>query len=320
MVTTDVWRIFSPHSTQPALQLFSMETRHATRNNYANAARAGAALPPGAPLNPPPAPVPNQPQQQPRHFLQLPAYWNHNPEGWFAFIEARFRANQVMDEAARFDIAASNLSEEAVDLVLDLLRDIPVGRPYGVLKDRLLRRHVLTPLQKAEALRTFSDLGDRSPSQLLTAMLKVCPDGETETVQFKHAFLSRLPENLSLLLGNFIRDPVRDIAERADGHWATQRSRKPQNGSGINAVDEAEAQDDLIEAVNAVRFQGKGKGKGSFRGRNGKSGKGPAKAADGGSRTGGLQTAPPESGLCSYHWSFGKGARSCTQPCSWTGN
>ena len=295
-----------------------METRHATRNNYANAARAGVVPPPGAPPILPPAPV----QAPARNFLQLPAYWNHNPEGWFAFIEARFRANQIGDEVARFDIAASNLSEEAVDLVLDLLKDIPVGRPYGVLKDRLLRRHVLTPLQKAEALRTSPELGDRSPGQLLTAMLKLCPDGEAETVLFKHAYLSRLPESLSLLLGNYIRDPVREIADRADGHWATQRSRKSQSGSGINAVDEAAAQDDLIEAVNAVHFhgKGKGKGKGSFRGRNDKSGKGSARPHDGGSRTGGMQSAPPESGLCSYHWSFGKGARSCTQPCSWTGN
>ena len=289
-----------------------METRHATRNNYANAARAGVVPPPGAPPILPPAPV----QAPARNFLQLPAYWNHNPEGWFAFIEARFRANQIGDEVARFDIAASNLSEEAVDLVLDLLKDIPVGRPYGVLKDRLLRRHVLTPLQKAEALRTSPELGDRSPGQLLTAMLKLCPDGEAETVLFKHAYLSRLPESLSLLLGNYIRDPVREIADRADGHWATQRSRRPQSGSGINAVDEADAQEDLIEAVNAIRFQGPpGKGKKKGKGK----GKGPAQPHDK-FRSGGLQTAPPESGLCSYHWSFGKGARSCTQPCSWTGN
>ena len=294
-----------------------METRNSVRNNYANVVRSGAAPPPGAPLQQPPVPVqPQQPQQQ-RAFLQLPAYWNHNPDGWFSFIEARFRANQIRDEVARFDVAASYLSEEAVNLVLDLLKDVPVGRPYGVLKDRLLRRHVLTPLQKAEALRTSPELGDRSPSQLLTALRKVCTEGEEETVLFKHAYLSRLPESLSLLLGNFIRDPIREIGERADGHWATQRSRKPQGGPNINAVEEADAQDELIEAVNAVRFQGK-KGKGSFRGRNGKSGKGPAKASDGGGSR--MQTAPPESGLCSYHWSFGKGAHSCTQPCSWTGH
>ncbi len=298
-----------------------METRHAARANYAQAARNTGG--PAAPLPPalapaPPAPAPALAPGRPN--LQLPTYWSHNPVGWFAFIETRFRLHNVMDENARYEYASAHLTEEAVDLVIDLLQTPPVGRPYGVLRQRLLREHQLTPLQKAERLSNHPEMGDRTPSQLLTAMLKVCPEGEQETYVVKWAFISRLPEPLKLLLGNNVQEPIRDLAQRADGHWATQSARRPV--SGINAVDEAAAQEDLIEAVNAVRFQGKGKskGKGPFRGRNDKSGKGSAKAHDGGNRTGGMQTAPPESGLCSYHWSFGKGARSCESPCSWTGN
>ncbi len=288
--------------------IYSMETRN--RANYA-AAAGGRGPPPAAPATPPAA----------RYDVKLPTYWDHNPEGWFSFIEARFRVCSLNDEAVMFDVAASNLSEAAVDLSIDLLKTRPAVQPYSALRRRLLTEHQPTPFQRARSLRSAPDMGDRSPSQLLVALIKLCPEGEEDSVLFKEAFLHRLPETLEMLLGDHLTEPIRDLAKRADRYWTAHRSKQT---SAINNVEtELAAQDELLDSVNAVRFQahkgGRGGGKsrgrggrgGSSRGRNDKSGKG---------RTGGLMDAPPGSGLCAYHWSFGDGALSCRSPCSWTGN
>ena len=292
-----------------------METRNRPQGLRANYAAAVAQPPPPAA----PAPVPA------RFDVKIPTYLDHNPDGWFTFIEARFRASGIFDEAVRFDVAASNLTEAAIDLTIDLLKNMPVARPYGILKERLLVEHQPTSFQRARSLRSAPDMGDRTPSQLLVALLKLCPDGEENTVFFKEAFLHRLLESLEMHLGDHLDEPVRQLAKRADRFWTAHRSRP---GSVINSVEaEAAAQDDLLDSINAVRFQphkggrggSKGRGRGgrggSSRGRSGhnsdKSGKG---------RTGGLTDAPPGSGLCVYPWSFGEDAHSCRPPCSWAGN
>ena len=138
-----------------------METRNrlqGQRQQYA-AAVAGQPQQPGVPVAPAPAAV-----APARLDIKLPTYWDHNPDGWFSFIEARFRVAGLFDEVNRFDIAAANLTEAAIDLTLDLLKNRPVARPYGVLKERLLHEHQLTPFQRARALQAAPAMGDRTPS------------------------------------------------------------------------------------------------------------------------------------------------------------
>ncbi len=295
-----------------------METRNRPQGLRANFAAAAGSQPP-PPAAPAPAPVPA------RFDVKLPMYWDHNPDGWFTFIEARFRASGIFDEVVRFDITASNLTEAAIDLTIDLLKNRPVARPYGILKGRLLEEHQPTSFQRARALRTAPDMGDRTPSQLLIALIKLCPEGEEDTVFFKEAFLHRLPESLEMHLGDHLDEPVRQLAKRADRYWTAHRTRP---SSVINSVEaEAAAQDDLLDSINAVRFQphkgGRGGGKGRSRGgrggfSRGRGGHNSDKTGKG--RTGGLTDAPAGSGLCTYHWSFGEDAHSCRPPCSWAGN
>ncbi len=97
---------------------------------------------------------------------------------------APFRANGLFDEAARFDIAASNLTEAAINLTIDLLKNRPVSRPYGVLKERLSEEHQPTSFHCARALRSAPDTEDRTPIQLLVALFKLCPEGEEDTCNY----------------------------------------------------------------------------------------------------------------------------------------
>lgn len=83
-----------------------------------------------------------------RPHMQLPTYWDHNPVGWFPFVKAKFWVSGVFDETACFDLAVSSFMEVAIKLAIDLVECVPVGRPSGVLKDRLLCHHQMTPMQK----------------------------------------------------------------------------------------------------------------------------------------------------------------------------
>lgn len=93
------------------------------------------------------------------------------------------------------------------------------------------------------------DLGDCTPGYLLVALLKFCPLGKEDTILFKNLFMSRLPESLRVLFSSALTKSVRDLAQRADSHWMVRSSPLTPT---INTVEEEAAQNELVEAVNAV--------------------------------------------------------------------
>ncbi len=48
--------------------------------------------------------------------VTLPPFWADNGAGWFAHVEARFRAKQIFEEWDRFDLAVAALGKEVIQL------------------------------------------------------------------------------------------------------------------------------------------------------------------------------------------------------------
>ena len=109
--------------------------------------------------------------------MRLPPFWLDKPASWFVLAESRFRLHGVEAEKQRFDLLLSSLTKEALSAVMDVVERPDLLQPYTVLKNRLLAAHQLSDYQKIARLHKMEPLGARRPSELLAAMLELCPRG-----------------------------------------------------------------------------------------------------------------------------------------------
>jgi hypothetical protein len=148
----------------------------------------------------------------------------------------------------------------------------------------------------------------------MNQMLEICPRGEEKNKFFLFLFLQRLPRELRVMLPEEdIKEP-RDLAPKADRHWAMLNH---QTLGLVAAITAADSEEPLIVVVqHAGRGRGRGRGSG---------GRGLGR---GGYKQQQQQDTPPHptapgtlarfsTGLCHFHWSFGNKAKKCETPCSW---
>jgi hypothetical protein len=64
----------------------------------------------------------------------------------------------------------------------------PESEQYTTLKSRLMVSHLMTSYRRAEKLFAMPGLGSRKPSDLMAAMLEVCPHREEKTELFASSF------------------------------------------------------------------------------------------------------------------------------------
>ena len=261
--------------------------------------------------------------------IKLPSFWSDKPSSWFALAESCFRTRThgITGEQAKFDQLVGALNKESIGRVLDLIEVPPLFSPYAQLKARLLDAHQVDQLLK------MGDLGARRPSELLAAILELCPHGQETSLFFTHLFLCRLPSELRIMLGEDNHQDVRLLITKADKLWALHG----QKSSLIATVDQPEEEPSVVAAISS---RGRG-GRGS-RGNIGQQPTARGHQHQPGSQPGGQQSrqvsqqpsggqtaatsvSPSDlarmgSDLCFFHWSWGDKARNCVAPCSWQGN
>ena len=249
-----------------------------------------------------------------QHRVKLTPFWVKNPASWFAAAEGQFHLNNVTEELSKYYHVLNALPEDTVDLVADLVEGELPGDPYTQLKRRLFAAHTLTDYQKVEQLNALPPLGSQKPSELLASIMKLCPRGTESSVYLTFIFLHRLPRELRVLLSEVDHADRRALAEKADHLWS-------HNTQGHHAVAAVLADEDNVNAVRRVPPRAAG-----ARGGVPSGGKGGAKTGKnlGGRATVAMsaadQAAMQASGLCWYHWSYAENAKSCREPCSWSGN
>jgi hypothetical protein len=218
----------------------------------------------------------------------------------------------ITDQVAKYYHVVSVLPHESLRLVADIVEVMPDMEPYDTLKARLLSSHQMTGFQRAEKLFQMPCLGARKPSELMAAMLEICPRGEEKTELFACLFLQRLPREIRVLLSEVDHKDPKALAAQADRYWGLHESPAAiMPLLGEQPVASAE------ETINAVRTERGGRHSRGGRGRGGR-GRG------GGGRqqleSDASMAARLASGLCLKHWRYGEQAHSCTAPCSWQGN
>jgi hypothetical protein len=146
-------------------------------------------------------------------------------------------------------------------------------------------------------------LGDRNPTQLLTAMIEACPRGQEDSVFMLALFLWKLTADVKILLACMDQTRLKELATAADQLVAMR--------TGPTAVATVEADPGEVAAVAA-------------RGGHGDFGRRPAAAKQKKKKQ---QEEPVLSkaarlatGLCLRHWRYRAQAFSCDGDCCWLGN
>jgi hypothetical protein len=251
--------------------------------------------------------------------LHLPTFWPDTPSSWFALVESKFRVKNITEEQSKYDLLVGSLPRESIRQVLDILEHPDVEEPYTQLKQRLLDSHEMTDFQRMEMLHRVEPLGARRPSELLSHMLELCPRGQEDNMFFLFLFLQRLPKELRVLFAEDDLKKPRDLATKADKHWAMLNHQH-----GVVAAVEAADDETAIAAVHGGGQRGRGGRGGKHRrgrGRGGYTANTPP-PTDGQQQPSTNNAAPGylariATGLCHFHWTYGEKARQCEQPCKW---
>jgi hypothetical protein len=278
--------------------------------------------PPGYRRHDQPHPLQQQPAAVMRGSnVKLPPFWASSPDEWFGLAEGQFFLHGVDDERARFYLIFAALPESTARTVADLLRGPLPLDAYAQLRQRLLASHSLTEYHRMDQLHASQGLGGQRPSEMLTAMLQLCPAGESATKLFRYLFLQRLPRELRIMLSEDGVSPIAALAARADQLWSHHSfgdGRPP-----IAAVlDVEEGLPVAAVRQSDQRRGGRGRGRDNRRGGSNRGG-----GRGGGTPNASTQHQPTASdlarantGLCHHHFTYGERAHKCVAPCSWQEN
>lgn len=261
-------------------------------------------------------------------YFKLAPFWVNNPGAWFAQAEGQFHLRAVVAELDRYYLVLAALPEATVELIADLV-EAPVlpATPYTELRRRLLQAHTLSSYQMVEQLNNHPALGDQRPSELLAAMLKRCPRGHEDSPFFFYLFLHRLPRELRVLLADMDPADRRALSERADHLW----SHNVRGHADVAAA--VPADQDLVAAVRGRSNAPKRSANSQPQKQSTQHQFQPQQQSQNQSAgSGGGHRRQPQrnfqvdrqallnSGLCFYHYSYGKDARRCEGTCSWQEN
>jgi hypothetical protein len=189
--------------------------------------------------------------------------------------------------------------------VAHLVEDDPLADAYIQLKAALIASHVLSNYQRVEMLAKMEPLGGSRPSEMLTAMLKLCPHGEESSTFFFFFFLQRLPREIRVLLADENPADLRAVADKADKLVVLH---SPQLHDMVAAAVNKSGSDDEDATAAAVKSNNCGRRKQFC----------CKKAAKQRERRD--HSGDQESSLCFYHASFSDKANNCRAPCAWSEN
>jgi hypothetical protein len=230
---------------------------------------------------------------------------------WFVQAECIFASRRITSSFDKYCLLVGALPHESLRLIMDLARAPPAVDPYEAVKARLMQSHELTEFQRVEKIMSMPPLGSRRPSQLMAAMLELCPAGQDTSPFFTCCFLQRLPRELRILLSEADLTDLKRLTERADALHSHMRQEAAV--SAVAALELYEEEDESTVAAvrpNKPQFQRKKERRDPRR----------AAAAMAEMEPEVSRSARMASGLCISHWRFGAKAHSCIRPCTWAGN
>ena len=143
-------------------------------------------------------------------------------------------------------------------------------------------------------IRSMPGIGDRKPYDLMDSMLALCPTGHTMSTLFLNEFFRRMPATVRGPLHTFAYEDPRALIQQADLVWSSHHSQAIHQISkdDINFSTEELAFNSVNHSLKKKEYSERSR----YENYNSSS----------------------NSRWCFYHQKYGKEARNCTNPCSYS--
>lgn len=237
-------------------------------------------------------------------------FWRDHAKTWFTQIEAKFRAHNIRSDDLKFCVVIDNLDKESMLEVADIIEAPPVADKYQRLKETLVSRLTDSDEKRWRKLLNDVELGDRKPTHLLREMRRLTGNAVDEQL-LQTIWMQRLPTRIQELLSVAEGVAIDKLAELADK--ALERTLPAIASVDVHTVDTSTTQTSVLSAIENLTQQIQRLTSGQ--GRNSRARFRPRTRSNSRSAARDKSRTPK---FCFYHKKFGKNARNCTQPCSWT--
>ena len=147
--------------------------------------------------------------------VKLPTFWTHRPRVWFVRIESAFRIKGIKTQQTMFDYTCQALPESVVDSVLHVIESPHADIPYDTLKDALIKRYAIHPIEQLTTFLNTPTSSDLDPRKLADQIKSLNKDQDNIEISL---LLSKLPDHIQRHLFKDIDtfDDVHDLAIAAE--------------------------------------------------------------------------------------------------------
>lgn len=236
--------------------------------------------------------------------IKLPEFWKNDPAMWFAQAEAQFALGRVVNDETKFYHIISKVDQTVICHIADLVQTPPLINKYEAVKNRLIARFALSPETRLERLLGMHELGDLRPTHLLSKMRELATGLGVDDNLLKMLFIQRLPANVRPILSCH-DGTLAKLAEMADKIVVATSSLTTaavEDTPGPSSASSLQQQVEFLTAeVRRLTMANRTRNRSASRGRSS-------------SRS---EARMPQD-VCWYHRKFGRDARQCREPCSFS--
>lgn len=254
---------------------------------------------------------------------------------WFQHFESILRIHHIADED-KYDHLMAVLTKNAVAPISMQLKKPPVDAAarYPWLKDLLTEGHGKSNRERLRQLLAGEKIGDRRPSQFLSRLHELAPEGVDEDI-IREMWWKELPSAARAILTTMQTASAHELAQVADAVHAEM------NNAQIHAIRAPPPQLDELRELRLMmermgdelfdlRHQIKQMNQSRRQSRQYRDDSSQRKTSEQRSRSGSRQrhaprpTAPPTAPAtdeeCYYHQQYKDQARNCRPPCKYSKN
>ncbi|XP_011878689.1 PREDICTED: uncharacterized protein LOC105567961, partial [Vollenhovia emeryi] len=147
--------------------------------------------------------------------VRIPAFWNEEPELWFAQLEGQFTLSGITADSTKYACTLSQLDSRQIKEIKDIITQPPATNKYEAVKKALIQRLSISQEQRTRQLLELEEIGDRKPSQFLRHLRTLAGNNVPDTL-LRTLWLGRLPNQMQMVLATRLEDPLNNVAEQAD--------------------------------------------------------------------------------------------------------
>ena len=237
--------------------------------------------------------------------FNLPPFTATDAAAWFHRVEALFRLRSITSSSRKADYVIGGLPKEVFSQIsIWLTRQGTDAILYDDLKLQIIKRCSPTPEERSKRLMDLLrlPLGDQRPSTAFQEMRALStlllPDGSTTSLDLLRVlWLLRLPQEVRGHITGFASMSEDDLLNQADSLLGASTLAATSSAAAVTIPAREEDTDDEPHAMAAQQRRP------------------PRSFAFQKS-----QAEGPRRSLCYFHKRFGRDARQCRAPCSWSKN